>query len=393
MKRNIIYLIGFILIGTSFMSCDSDDDKKYSDLVLDTELLTIDLDNSTEGNIHIVQGNGNYKLTLSNDRVATVALDNSNTIRITGLESGKTELTITDWAKKTTQAQIVVKKLEELLLDKSEVRVVTGETASAGVYSGNGEYTITSSDESIAKATIDEDGNISIEGVARGTADIEVVDAKGKTATIEVKVRKPLVISQTEDVPFLVLGETLEVDILDGNGGYSISASSTYYLNVTLTGTKAFIRGNRYGKSNATFTIKDAEDNSVSIRVMFIDDPYLNDLQKYRYFVDENTPTQTATGAGDIAHSPEFNLSQIYAKSSKTSSYASGFGVRFSGDLTVGSKDNAFWFRISSNRIDESSLKPVTDLRIDKVDNGWYWVSFMTEGKSLRSYIVTKKTT
>lgn len=390
MKRNIIYLIGLILVGTLFVGCDSDDDQKYSDLILDTELLTIDLDNSTEGNIRIMQGNGNYKLTLSNDKVVSVALDDDNTIRITGIEPGKAELIITDWAKKTSKVEIVVKRLEELLLDKGEVRLVAGESGSAGVYSGNGEYTISSSDETIAKGTIDEDGKILIQAIAKGTANLEVVDAKGKSATIEVKVRKPLVLSQTEDIPFMILGETLEVDILDGNGGYSISTSSTYYLNVSLSGTKAVIKGNRYGKSNATFTIKDEEDNSTSIRIMFIDDPYLNDLQKYRYFVDENTPTQTATGAGNIAYSSDFNLAQIYVKNSATSSYASGFGVRFSGDLSVGTKSNGSWFKISSNKIDESSLKLVTDLRIDKIENGWYWVSFMTEGKSLRSYIVTK---
>lgn len=389
MKRNILYLIGLIFVGTMFMGCDSDDDEKYSDLILDTELLVIDLDNAAEANVRIVQGNGNYKLSLSNDKVATVAISDNNTIHITGLETGKAELIVTDWAKKATQLQIVVKKLEELLLEKSAVSLVTGEVASMTVFSGNGEYAISSSDETVAKGTIDEDGNIAISALTRGSAVLSVTDAKGKSAEVQVNVRKPLILSQTEEVYFMTVGEILEVDILEGNGGYTATASSSLYFDVSLNDTKVLVKGKRYGKANTTITIKDEEGSSANFKIVYIDDTYLDNINKYRYFVDENSPSQYATGAGQITHSADFNLSQIYAKSS-TSSYASGFGVRFTGDLSVGSKTNAQWFKIASGKINESTLAPATDLRIDKVEDGWYWVSFMTEGKSLRSYIVTK---
>lgn len=391
MKRNIAYLIGLIFVGTMFIGCDNDDEQEYSDLTLDTEQLVIDLDKSTEGSIKIVKGNGNYKLSLSNDNVATVTVED-NIIRITGVEPGKTELTITDWAKKTTKAAIVVKRLEELILTDSDLSLLAGEIKATSVYVGNGGYTISSSNEAVAKGSIDETGNMTIEGIERGTATFTVTDGMGKSATMEVKVKRPLLLSQTKDVPIIFLGESVEINILDGNGGYKFSKYSTSYLNVSLdvAGNKIVIKGLRYGKANTTLRVEDEEGSYVEFKVILVDDPYLNNIGM-RYAINENDILHaSASAVGSVVNSPEFKLNQLYVKTS-TSTAASGFGVRFSGDLTVGSKSGATWFKITRGAIDENTEAQATDLRIDKVESGFYWVSFMTEGKTSRSYIVVKQ--
>jgi hypothetical protein len=388
MKKYIAYLMGCVFAVTIFVGCDNNDVSQYSDLMLDTEQLVIDLDKTTEGVIHITNGNGNYKLVVADKDVATATVDD-NSILITALKSGKTEITITDWAKKSQTVDIVVKRLEDLILNQNNMSLLVGELGTTSVYSGNEDYTITSSDEAVAKGTIDEKGNIVIEAIGRGLATFTITDQKGKTVSLDVRVKRPILITQKGDVSLLIIGESLEVDILDGNGGYSISTSSTSYLDVSLQDTKAIIKGKRAGKSSATVTIKDQDDSSVAFKVLFVDDPYLADVQKLRYFVNEDGPFSSATAIGSIIQSPEFNLCQMYLKTS-SSAVASGYGVRFTGDASVGAKSSASWFKIKSGKVDETSFQPATDLRVDKVEGGWYWISFLTAGKTTRSYIVTK---
>ncbi|MDR0743857.1 MAG: Ig-like domain-containing protein, partial [Tannerella sp.] len=167
MKRNIIYLIGYLLIGVMMTGCNHEDALQYSDLTIDKEYLMIDLDQAAEESIHIINGNGNYKLTLSNDKVATVAINN-NTILVTGLEPGKTDIMVTDWAKKSSMVKVEVKRLEELILDRNGMSLFIGETGTTSVYSGNGDYSISSSDEAVARGTVDENGNIAVEALAKG---------------------------------------------------------------------------------------------------------------------------------------------------------------------------------------------------------------------------------
>ena len=56
MKRNLLYLAGFLLAAaTVFYGCN-DDDPSYHDLVPNTQELIINLDETPEGIIQIVQG-------------------------------------------------------------------------------------------------------------------------------------------------------------------------------------------------------------------------------------------------------------------------------------------------------------------------------------------------
>lgn len=84
MKRNLLYLAGFLLAAATVFSGCNDDDPSYHDLVPNTQELIINLDETPEGIIQIVQGNGNYKITSSNEDVAT-AIAEGNKIKVTAL--------------------------------------------------------------------------------------------------------------------------------------------------------------------------------------------------------------------------------------------------------------------------------------------------------------------
>ncbi|MCS2303213.1 pilus assembly protein N-terminal domain-containing protein [Bacteroides ovatus] len=96
MKKNRLYIAGFLLAAVNLFSGCSEDDPSYANLVADKQELTINLDEKAEGVIQIIQGNGNYKVTSSNEDVVTATIDNDQ-IQVTGLKAGDANVTITDW--------------------------------------------------------------------------------------------------------------------------------------------------------------------------------------------------------------------------------------------------------------------------------------------------------
>ena len=395
MKKNILlYILGCVSAAATLISCSDDDAPEYKNITLNTQQLVIDLDQTTEGNIQITAGNGVYEIALSDNTVAEAVLEGNN-IKVTALKSGTTQLTVLDWAKKTTTAEILVKRVEDLVLDQSDIKLKIGTIDIIPIYTGNGGYTIQSSAESVAKATINESGEVAVEGIGIGTAVITVTDQKGKTATLDVKVIRPLIISQTEDIIYLSLiaGETYEFNILDGNGGYTLTRSSTLYVDMLQEDTKVTLNTKRAGKANTTITVTDQEDQSASFKILFVDNnAYLNSTGVMRYFINEDAmSSMSASAYGSITYSPVFLEILMAMKTSATSAYATGYALKFNGDLTVGSKGNGTWFKIAKGKIDEATAAPATDIRIDKIENGWHWVSFATEGKTERSYIVIKQ--
>lgn len=218
MKRNLLYLAGFLLAAATVFSGCNDDDPSYHDLVPNTQELIINLDETPEGIIQIVQGNGNYKITNSNEDVAT-AIAEGNKIKVTALKAGSTDLSITDWAKMSTNVKVIVDQLSELVCQFG-YNNVSGENKTVNVYTGNRGYKVTVDKESVVKATVDEEGHIQIESLAPGNATVTVTDRLNKSAEFSVKVIKKLVVDNSEEIAYLTVGEPLTIKILDGNRLY-----------------------------------------------------------------------------------------------------------------------------------------------------------------------------
>ena len=369
-----------------------DDDPSYHDLVPNTQELIINLDETPEGIIQIVQGNGNYKITSSNEDVAT-AIAEGNKIKVTALKAGSTDLSITDWAKMSTNVKVIVDQLSELVLSNSATTMYPGENKTVNVYTGNRGYKVTVDKESIVKATVDEEGHIQIESLAPGNATVTVTDRLNKSAEFSVKVIKKLVVDNSEEIAYLTVGEPLTIKILDGNGGYTCTNNgSATYLKCTIAenGTDVIIEGLKRYRFNKTVTIKDQEGESISINIVYIDDLYLEN-PSYRYLIAGSSSYQSVStsAVGSITHSEEFNMSEIIIKG--TGTYASGFAVQFTGDLTKGNKGDAVLYKVTRNAVDKKVKYPIEDCRIDKVEDGWYWVSFLEPNCTIRSYMITKQ--
>ncbi|WP_320996163.1 hypothetical protein [Bacteroides sp.] len=392
MKRNLLYLAGFLLAAATIFSGCNDEDPSYHNLVTDTQELIINFDEAPQGTIQVLQGNGNYKIVSSNEEVAT-AVAEGNMIKVTALKAGITNLTITDWAQMSTNVKVIVDQLSELVLAVSSTKMYLGENKVINIHTGNRGYKVTVDKESIAKATVDEEGHIQVESLAPGIATVTVTDRLNKTAELSVKVVKQLVLDNSEEIAYLTIGEPLILKILDGNGEYTcVNNGSATYLKCTMAenGTDVVVEGLKRYRFNKTITISDQEGESISINVVYIDDPYLTN-PSYRYFIAGSASYQSlsTSAVGTVTHAAEFNMSELVIKG--TGTYASGFAIQFTGDLTVGDKSNAVLYKVTRNAIDKSVKYPAENCRIDKVENDWYWVSFTEPNCTARSYFITKQ--
>lgn len=384
--KNLFYIAGLFFISSIWSGCN-EETPSYSELMTDTQNLIVDMDQSTEAVVRIVQGNGNYKLTNENAEVATAYIE-GDVIHIEALQPGKTTLNIMDWAKKSGAVQVTVKKLVDLVLNTPSMKIVTGNTASTTVYTGNGGYQANVKDGRIAEAVVTENGEITVIAKEPGETVVTITDEKNKMVELPVKVIKALVVDKTEAISVLYTNEPVEISILDGNGGYTVESSiSTIYMDRVLEGTKVTLTGKKAYKANKTVTIKDAEGQTVDINVMFIDEPYLERTPSVpTYFMKEAFASTYTIKNGNVTYAADFNLAQLTAQNDRGTS---GYAIRFTGDLNVGSKTNAQFFSLKSGAVDESSAVSVEDCKIDKVENGWYWISFLESGKSVRSYMIT----
>ena len=392
MKRNLLYLAGFLLAATTIFTGCNDDDPSYHELVTNTQELIINFDETPEGTIQMLQGNGNYKIVSSNEEVAT-AVAEGNAIKVTALKAGSANLTITDWAKMSTSVKVIVDQLSELVLAVSSTKMYPNESKAIQIHTGNRGYKVTVDKESVAKAIVDEEGNIQVESLSPGVATVTVTDRLNKSAELSVKVIKKLVLDNSEEISYLTVGEPLTIKILNGNGGYTCTnnGSATYLkCEIAENGTEAVIEGLKRYRFNKTVTISDQEGESVSINVVYIDSPYLQD-PSYRYLIKGSSSYQSmsTSSVGTITHSKEFNMSELVIKS--TGTYASGFAVQFTGNLEEGDKSAPVLYKVTRNAIDKSVEYPIEDCRIDKAEDGWYWVSFLEAGCTVRSYFITKE--
>lgn len=391
MKRNLLYLAGFLLAATTIFTGCSDDDPSYHELVPNTQELIINFDETPEGTIQMLQGNGNYKIASSNEEVVT-AVAEGNAIKVTALKAGSANLTITDWAKMSTSVKVIVDQLSELVLAVSSTKMYPNESKAIQIHTGNRGYKVTVDKESVAKATVNEEGHIQVESLSPGTATVTVTDRLNKSTELSVKVIKQLLIDNSEGIPYLAIGEPLTLKILDGNGGYAcVNNGSATYLKCTMAdnGTEVIVEGLRRYRFNKTITISDQEGESISINVAYVDDPYLLN-PSYRHFIAGSAAYQSMSTAavGSATHAKEFNMSELVIKGTGTS--ASGYAIQFTGDLTVGDKTDAILYKVTRNAIDKSVKYPVKECRIDKVEDDWYWVSFVEPSGVARSYMITK---
>lgn len=276
MKRNMIYMVGALLSSAILtFGCSEDDIPSYSKITVDKNDLFIKIEKPID-EVNITEGNGNYKVTVADENIATAKVEGSKIV-FTALKNGRTTVTVTDWAKHSTVINVRVKEDFDLAIDKQKLTLIKDVNPTELVYisSGNGEYQIKSSDESIATALLTSDGKVEVTFVSGGFADITITDADGKNAVVKVAACEYELTLDAIPVAWKVSTDNI-ININSGNGEYQITsadesiATAELITNVKSAGEYAIkITGVAKGETNITLTDKMGLSIPIAVKVKF----------------------------------------------------------------------------------------------------------------------------
>lgn len=220
---------------------------------------TLSLSAKVEGE-NLSDGDKGITWSSSDKSIATV----SDGGTVTGIKAGKVTITAASQkdSQKTASCSITVRDAAVTIsLDRSELSLKAGESASLSAKVSRGSVKWTSDNEKVAKVT---DGKVS--AVAEGTAVIKAVSAEdgNVSASCKVTVQKAsaLTVSFEKDSVKVYTDKTVDakttISNASGNVSYSFETKDKSIATVKGDGTKAVVKGVKAGETKLTVTAKDA---------------------------------------------------------------------------------------------------------------------------------------
>jgi hypothetical protein len=181
-------------------------------------------------------GTGPYTATSSNTSIATVSLSGSN-LTISGVASGNANIVVRDSTGAVVTVAVTVPAAGTLALfttAPSAVTIAIGAKPEYSVGGGTGPYTSTSNNASIATTTL-RDNNLTITGVAVGSAIISVRDSAGTVVNVNASIgTAPLVITPNSATG--IIDDTLVATITGGTAPFRASVGNTLIASALVTG-------------------------------------------------------------------------------------------------------------------------------------------------------------
>jgi hypothetical protein len=187
-------------------------------------LLSIDNSNSTlsfdgiETEFDILDGNGDYTVTSSDEKVAKVRLEGTKVyVDFIGYY---TDVTITVTDKKNQQKSLsMVSYAESLVSPGYTLLTEQGKTYTDKYVSfGAGGYTIEAISGTSAKATVNENDEIVVEGIEFGNSSFKITDKRGTTATYNVIVIATYKLDSESMSISAKRDQTISIKLLYGKG-------------------------------------------------------------------------------------------------------------------------------------------------------------------------------
>ncbi len=189
---------------------------------------TITLSAGTFYSFTVSGGTGYYKITSSDNSVATTSLTglNSSDCKIEGISNGIATLTVEDSAGDQIFIDVIVAS-STLGLSQSQLSLAPQSSQTITVSSGSGYYKIASSDDTVAVATVT-NNIITVSAVSVGSATITITDSNSQTATIDVQVMtgSKFTVSPSK-ITLGSTGDTATCTLSDTSLFYQVSSSDS----------------------------------------------------------------------------------------------------------------------------------------------------------------------
>lgn len=146
----------------------------------------------------------------------------------------------------------------------SSVTVAVGASQTLDVSGGTEAYTVKSSDEKIAKASVSK-STIIVSGIKAGKAIVMVTDSKKASGTFNVTVADGVVV----DKPKVSVATDKEqtVNISGGTAPYSVSVKDATIATASVKDNSLTIKGVKAGSTTVTVTDKDKKMAMVAVTV------------------------------------------------------------------------------------------------------------------------------
>ena len=310
-------------------------------VVISKELLELKLDAPEEvkllmgetATVNITSGNGTYEVVID-PNIASFTLSQT-TISILGVATGTTTATVKDVESgKEVSFVVVVTKKETIAIDaegpvvvkaytsiEREQAAVTGESlekTKVKITSGSGgTYTVTSSDEGVAKVTISGD-NIEIDGLKTGVATITISNGIDEPVEFQVNVYSLLL---SPDSVNLLVNATYEVAITDGSGDYDIESNSSV-VEASVSGDKVMVKGLITSNKKAVeLIVKDKVSGKKVSLMVYVSEAITLPTESDVVFVKGGTFTMGSDSKSPKADPDEVPLHQVTLSDYKISKY------------------------------------------------------------------------
>ncbi|MCG8732685.1 hypothetical protein [Tenacibaculum finnmarkense] len=244
-------LLGLIAIFT-MVSC-SEDPIPVVEMELNAYELTIK-EKGEQGIISVLNGNGDYKVTSSDDKIAVakIVIDKETkevSISVKPITAGKVIISIEDSADKKMEVAVLV-QFVDVAVEKSAVSLSVSDVATVKILAGSGKYEISVDNENATAEIVGLD--IKITGKVLGESEVTLTDIiTKKTAVITVKTIP--VVKIEKSAVSLNISDVATVKILEGSGKYEISVDNEN-TTAEIVGMDIKITGKVLGESEVTLT-------------------------------------------------------------------------------------------------------------------------------------------
>lgn len=322
----------FILVSMLCLcACSDDDDNQNNGTPADMVELKVDANemNIVQGEtrvVNIVSGNGEYTVTSANKEVVTAEID-GNKIKLTavpGENNAQGVVYLKDKYYQRVKIQVNTAAEFDLKLKETSYTLysnVEGEDeAMVEICTGNGGYSLEVEDENqcveiLGKDQLEDTEKFIVKGIGQGSAEIKILDRKGKEAfvTLEVIAPKPILTDADGDVILIKANQgSQQMKITSGNGEYKIlDAGDTKIIRLEIYGNTVTVYAKKAGETS--FTLTDAKKQvSQSIRVKIAPDKrYAMNLGR-DYAVWTHFAEMSGTGADALkAKTNNFKLKKM----------------------------------------------------------------------------------
>ncbi len=210
-------------------------------------------------------GTGPYSAASSNPAAAAASVTGS-TLNINGIAAGAAQIAVVDATGKSVPVNVTVGTVTALYSTApSTLNIAAGTASSYLVGGGTAPYLATSSNTAAVVTSVTGTA-LNVIGLGPGAAQISVVDAVGKTVSINVTVgNAPAMFTSAASTIAVTPGSSSNFTVGGGSAPYMASSSNTAVLTISVSGTGLTINGIAPGSGQAT--VVDAAGKSISINV------------------------------------------------------------------------------------------------------------------------------